>query len=148
MWLVYQLTKSRANFENLTIHMERNTPNQPRFQILANPNFIMTKIINTFWCNKMKTRLKTRPQPNQTIISFYRSLFFGCKIAHWKVGSNLYQILIGHFCKLLKNSSIFVFQSRHSSNLGWREYFLGQNIKIFFSLVEIRDIILKMWMVH
>jgi hypothetical protein len=28
----------------------------------------------------------------------------------------------GHFCKFLMDSSKFVFQSKHSSNLGWREY--------------------------
>jgi hypothetical protein len=91
------------------------------------PNFsqfqhTLTKIIIYLDAKIWKLDVKTRLQPYQTIISFYWQLCFGCKLAHWKVHSKPDQIVVGHFCKFLINSIIFVFQSKYSSNLGQREY--------------------------
>ena len=62
-------------------------------QLVWIPNFsqfphTMTKIITHFNAKIWKLDVKTRLQPNQTIISFYWQVHFGCKIAHWKVNSN------------------------------------------------------------
>jgi hypothetical protein len=35
----------------------------------------------------------------------------------------LFKTLVGHFHKFFTNSLIFVFQLKHSSNLGWKEYY-------------------------
>jgi hypothetical protein len=71
------------------------TGGKRHYQLAKLPKFsqfrlTMTKIIthlsNT---NIWKLEVKTRLHLNQTIISFYWQLHFRCKIAHWKVGSNL-----------------------------------------------------------
>jgi hypothetical protein len=43
-------------------------------------------------------------------------------MAHWRGCSNSDYILVGTIHKFIIDSLIFVFQSKHSSNLGHREY--------------------------
>jgi hypothetical protein len=84
-----------SNWPNKKFFWKSNcTDGKRHYQLAYIQNFnqfrhTVTKIIIHLDAKIWKLVMKTKLRPDQIIIFFYWQLFLGCKIAHWKVCSNL-----------------------------------------------------------
>jgi hypothetical protein len=99
------------------------TDGKRHYQLAYTPNFSQfpSTMTKTSWCKMWKLDWKLNNSLIKPSYLFYWQCFWvqnGSLESSFKYGIGL----SWYFCTFFTNFLIFVFQSKHSSNLGWREY--------------------------